>query len=74
MFRSVIGSTVFYPSDPVSAERLTSRRGDFRHRPHLQLAAPREDPYTAQDKFTVGGSRRSSSPKEGDRRRAHHGL
>jgi transketolase len=66
MFRSVIGSTVFYPSDPVSAERLTAIAAATPGIVYLRLGRPKGKVlYGAQDKFNVGGSKTpKSSPKD----------
>jgi transketolase len=58
MFRSVIGSTVLYPSDAVSAERVTALAAVTPGIVYLRMSRPKTKAlYTAQDKFVVGGSK-----------------
>jgi len=58
MFRSVIGSTVLYPSDAVSAERVTALAAATPGIVYLRMSRPKTKTlYTAQDKFVVGGSK-----------------
>ena len=58
MFRSVIGSTVLYPSDAVSAERVTALAAATPGIVYLRMSRPKAKTlYTAQDKFVVGGSK-----------------
>jgi transketolase len=58
MFRSVIGSTVFYPSDGVSAERLTALAAQTPGIVYIRTSRPKTKTlYSAQDKFEVGGSK-----------------
>jgi transketolase len=66
MFRSVIGSTVFYPSDPICSERVTALAAATPGIVYLRFGRPKAKVlYTAQDKFTVGGSKTlRSSPKD----------
>jgi transketolase len=66
MFRSVIESTVFYPSDPVSSERLTALAAATPGIVYLRLGRPKSKAlYTPQDKFVAGGSKTlRNSPKD----------
>jgi len=66
MFRSVIESTVFYPSDPICSERVTALAAATPGIVYLRLGRPKAKLlYTVQDKFTVGGSKTlKSSPKD----------
>jgi transketolase len=58
MFRSVIGSTVFYPSDGISAERLTALAAQTRGIVYIRTSRPKAKPlYSVDEKFTVGGSK-----------------
>jgi transketolase len=58
MFRSVIGSTVLYPSDGVCAERLTALAAQTPGIVYIRTSRPKTKTlYTAQDKFEVGGSK-----------------
>src|SRR5207247_8488882 len=58
MFRSVIGSTVFYPSDGVCAERLTALAAQTPGIVYIRTSRPKTKTlYTAQDTFTAGGSK-----------------
>jgi transketolase len=58
MFRSVIGSTVLYPSDAVSAERVTALAAATPGIVYLRMSRPKAKTlYSAQEKFVVGGSK-----------------
>jgi len=58
MFRSLIGSTVFYPSDGVSAERLTALAAQTHGIVYIRTSRPKAKLlYGADEKFTVGGSK-----------------
>ncbi len=67
MFRSLLGSVVLYPSDAVSAERLTEEAA--RHRGVVYLRTTRKETpviYGPNEKFPIGGCkvlRRSSLDK-----------
>lgn len=58
MFRAVLGSTVLYPSDAVSAERLTEEALSTRGIVYLRTTRP-ETPilYANDETFRVGGSK-----------------
>lgn len=66
MFRSVLGSSVFYPSDAVAAERLTALAAATHGIVYLRMSRPKTKIlYTAQDQFVAGGSKTlRSSPKD----------
>jgi transketolase len=58
MFRSVIGSTVLYPSDGVSAERLTALAAQTHGIVYIRTSRPKARPlYSVDEKFTIGGSK-----------------
>ncbi|HLY12425.1 MAG TPA: transketolase [Planctomycetota bacterium] len=58
MFRSVLGSTVFYPSDGVSAERLTALAAQVPGIVYIRTSRPKAKPlYPVTETFTVGGSK-----------------
>ena len=64
MFRAVIGSSVLYPCDAVSAERLTEQAVDTHGIVYIRTTRPTTPViYQNTDTFTVGGSKvlRSSS-------------
>ncbi len=66
MFRSVPGSTVFYPCDGVSAERLTVLAARTEGIVYLRTSRPKTKViYSASEKFAAGGSKvLRSSPKD----------
>jgi transketolase len=66
MFRSIPGSTVFYPSDGVSAERLTVLAAQTEGIVYLRTSRPKTPViYSASEKFAAGGSKvLRSSPKD----------
>ncbi|HYE98171.1 MAG TPA: transketolase [Planctomycetota bacterium] len=58
MFRAVAGSTVLYPSDGVSAERLTCLAAATKGIVYVRTSRPKTKTlYTAKDEFKVGGSK-----------------
>jgi transketolase len=58
MFRSVFGSTVLYPCDGVSAERLTALAAQTPGLVYVRTSRPKTKTlYSAGDAFTVGGSK-----------------
>lgn len=58
MFRSVIGSTVFYPGDGVSGERLTALAAQTHGIVYLRMSRPKARIlYSTEEKFTAGGSK-----------------
>ena len=58
MFRAVYGSTVFYPSDGVSAERLTALAAQTDGIVYIRTSRPKTKMlYSASDTFTAGGSK-----------------
>jgi transketolase len=64
MFRSVFGSVVLYPSDGVSAQKLTEKAAEHKGLVYLRTTRA-ETPviYSEKEKFEIGGSKilRSSS-------------
>jgi transketolase len=66
MFRTVFGSTVFYPSDGVSAERLTALAARTPGIVYIRTSRPKTKTlYAAGEKFQAGGSKvLRSSPKD----------
>jgi transketolase len=66
MFRTVFGSTVFYPSDAVSAERLTALAAKTEGIVYIRTSRPKTKVlYPNTESFTVGGSKVvRSSPKD----------
>src|SRR5579862_7701230 len=66
LFRSVLGSTVFYPGDGVAAERLTALAAQVPGIVYIRTSRPKAKPlYPASEKFTVGGSKTlKSSPND----------
>jgi len=65
MFRAVIGSTVLYPSDAVSAERLTEQAVDTHGIVYIRTTRPTTPViYQNTDTFTVGGSKVLRSSNE----------
>ncbi len=58
MMRAVAGSTVLYPSDGVSAERLVSLAAETAGIVYLRTTRPKTPIlYSSEDEFSVGGSR-----------------
>lgn len=58
MFRTLLGSTVLYPCDAVSTERLVEQM--LQHDGLVYVRTTRKDTpvlYSAQDEFKIGGSR-----------------
>ncbi len=58
MFRSLLGSVVLYPSDAVSAEKLTEEA--IKHRGIVYIRTTRKDTpviYRADEEFPIGGSK-----------------
>ncbi len=66
MFRAVFGSTVLYPCDGVSAERLTALAAQTEGIVYLRTSRPRTKVlYAATEPFPVGGSKvLRSSPRD----------
>ncbi len=66
MFRALVDSTVLYPSDGVSAERLTALAADTEGIVYLRTSRPKTELlYTDSDRFSIGGSKvLRSSPKD----------
>ncbi len=66
MFRAVFGTTVLYPSDGVSAERLTAAAAQTDGIVYLRTSRPKTKTlYPASEMFPVGGSKTlRSSPKD----------
>jgi transketolase len=66
MFRAVLGSTVLYPSDGVSAARLTALAARTKGIVYLRTTRPKTPVlYAKDDSFTVGGSKTlRSSPHD----------
>ena len=62
LFRSVRGSTVLYPSDAVSAERLTEKALQTKGIVYIRTSRP-ETPilYSSDEQFAIGGSKTHSS-------------
>lgn len=58
LFRAIHGSTVFYPSDAISAERLTELSLEQKGIVYIRTSRP-ETPilYSTDEKFEVGGSK-----------------
>ena len=57
MFRAVCGSTVLYPCDAVSTERLTLQAADIPGIVYLRTTRPKTPViYTGEDTFAPGGS------------------
>ena len=58
MFRAVFGSTVFYPSDGVSAERITALAAQTEGVVYIRTSRPKTKVlYPNTETFTVGGSK-----------------
>jgi len=58
MFRTVFGSTVFYPSDAVSAERLTALAAKTEGIVYVRTSRPKTKVlYPNTETFTAGGSK-----------------
>jgi len=58
MMRAVAGSTVLYPSDGVSAERLVALAAETAGIVYLRTTRPKTPIlYSSEDEFSVGGSR-----------------
>ncbi len=66
MFRAVFGTTVLYPSDAVSAERLTALAAQTEGIVYLRTSRPKTKTiYPNAETFSVGGSKTlRSSPKD----------
>jgi transketolase len=67
MFRALHGSTVFYPSDAVSAERLTEQAAEIHGIVYIRTTRPKTPVvYKNTDTFQAGGSKvlRSSDHDE----------
>jgi transketolase len=67
MFRAIHGSTVFYPCDAVSAERLTEQAAETKGIVYLRTTRPKTPViYKNSDTFRAGGSKvlRSSDHDE----------
>jgi transketolase len=66
LFRSIFGSTVFYPSDGVSTERLTALAAQTEGIVYIRTSRPKTKTlYTPADTFVAGGSKTlRSSPKD----------
>lgn len=65
MFRAVSGSTVLYPCDGVSAERLTEQATKIQGIVYLRTTRPKTPViYPADEPFPVGGSKTLRASKE----------
>lgn len=65
MFRAVSGSTVLYPCDGVSAERLTEQAAQIQGIVYIRTTRPKTPViYTSDEKFPVGGSKTLRTSKE----------
>ena len=66
MMRGVVPATVFYPSDAVSAEKLTELAGKTKGVVYIRMSRPKTAIlYPNDEKFEVGGSKVvRSSPKD----------
>ena len=58
MMRGIVPATVLYPSDPVSAEKLTELAGKTRGVVYIRMSRPKTGVlYANGETFTVGGSK-----------------
>ncbi|QBQ55695.1 transketolase [Nitrosococcus wardiae] len=65
MFRAVSGSTVLYPCDGVSAERLTAQATQTQGIVYIRTTRPKTPViYTTDEKFPIGGSKILRTSKE----------
>ena len=65
MFRAVIGSTVFYPCDAVSAERLTELAAQIPGIVYIRTSRPKTPVlYPNTEEFLLGGSKTLRSSKD----------
>jgi len=65
MFRAVIGSTVFYPCDAVSSERLTELAAQIPGIVYIRTSRPKTPVlYSNDEEFPVGGSKTLRSSKD----------
>jgi transketolase len=65
MFRAVIGSTVLYPCDAVSSERLTELAAQIPGIVYIRTSRPKTPVlYSNSEEFPVGGSKTLRSSKD----------